>query len=134
MPPPLLAKLVAPTGVPIPVMKMDCEGCEYKLFEDVVRVDPKFFTRVDQLAIEVHLCKTIGAADRQRVLNYGRLLALLHKSGHRLQHSYVMHCSEPDKPPEKYGVDPLLIQTGYHRTSTSFGTDGHCHNHLFARQ
>ena len=143
---------------------MDCEGCEYKLFEDVMAHDPLFFTRVDQFAIEVHLSKTIGASSDENVIMYGKLLALLHRSGHRLQHSvrtsaiepsslpmrsiqlfvhslplilhspqYVLHCSYPDKPPESYGVVPILSQTRYHRTSTAFGTDGHCHNYLFAR-
>ena len=31
MPPPLLAKLVAPAGKSIPLLKMDCEGCEYQV-------------------------------------------------------------------------------------------------------
>jgi len=133
MPPPLLAKLVAPGNTPIPVLKMDCEGCEYALYDSVMQHDPSFFTRVDQFAVEVHLSKTIGATDRRRVLNYGRLLGLLHKSGHQLQHSLVAHCSEPDKLPESLGVVRLFTATGYHRTSTEFGTDGHCHNYLFAR-
>ena len=65
MSPPLLAKLVAPGNMPIPVLKMDCEGCEYALYDDVIQHDPSFFMRVDQFVIEVHLSKSIGAADRR---------------------------------------------------------------------
>jgi hypothetical protein len=104
-----------------------------QLYADVMKHDPLFFTRVDQFVIEVHLCRTIGASNRENVLNWGKLLALLHRSGLRLQHSHVRHCSLPTEPPESYGVVPLLRQTGYHRTSAKFGTDGHCHNYLFAR-
>ena len=177
MPPPLLAQLVAPGNTPIPVLKMDCEGCEYALYDSVMHHNPGFFMRVDQFVIEVHLSKSIGASSRRcaphmdakvthkcacacvhliaystdytrcghstslspcvfrhrRVLNYGRLLGLLHKSGHRLQHSIVAHCSPPKEPPESLGVVKLFQTTQYHRSSTAFGTDGHCHNYLFAR-
>lgn len=135
MPPPQLARLVA-RGQRIPILKMDCEGCEYKIFDDVMRHDPRFFLRVDQVALEVHLSKTIGLATRENALSYGKLLALLHRSGHRLQHSFVLHCSRPDKPPETSGVRQELWDTGYYKgpaaSNRNFG-DGHCHNYLFAR-
>lgn len=115
--------------------------------------DPMFFTRVDQFAVEVHLSRAIGGGSRENVLNYGNLLALLHRSGHVLQHSYVLHCSEPDRYPENLGVRQEFVTTGYWRQhggggnglwdgkrrgdgvrwSERYPTDGHCHNYLFAR-
>lgn len=61
--------------------------------------DPLFFTRVDQFAIEVHLSKTIGASSDENVIMYGKLLALLHRSGHRLQHSVRTSAIEPSSLP-----------------------------------
>jgi hypothetical protein len=136
MPPPLLANLVgvATHSQGIPVLKMDCEGCEYQVWDHVMTHDPRFFTRVDQVSLEVHLSIAIGASSTQNVLNYGRLLSLLHRSGHRLQFKDISHCSPPTEPPESLGAHPLFNKTRYMRLDKDGNPDGHCHNYLFARR
>ena len=54
--------------------------------------DPLFFDRVDQFALEVHLSE-MWALNNAHFLNYGRLLALLIRSGFLLQHVYLDFCS-----------------------------------------
>mmetsp|Transcript_7637 Transcript_7637/g.34636 ORF Transcript_7637/g.34636 Transcript_7637/m.34636 type:complete len:297 (-) Transcript_7637:180-1070(-) len=118
-----LAKLVAPEEI-ISILKMDCEGCEYKLYEYVARHDPWFFHRVDQFAVEVHLSRTLGMASDDDALAWGKLLVLLERAGHRLQNSVIDHCSPAD---EASGTLQIVRDIGY---STGFDL---CHNYLFAK-
>ena len=39
----------------IPILKMDCEGCEYAIARDVLLEEPLFFHSVDQFTFEAHL-------------------------------------------------------------------------------
>jgi len=39
----------------IGVLKMDCEGCEYSLGDDILNDDPEFFYNVNQFAVEIHI-------------------------------------------------------------------------------
>jgi len=39
----------------IDYLKIDCEGCEWALFEALEKYDPTFLSSVGQLAIEVHM-------------------------------------------------------------------------------
>mmetsp|Transcript_47475 Transcript_47475/g.148487 ORF Transcript_47475/g.148487 Transcript_47475/m.148487 type:complete len:305 (+) Transcript_47475:51-965(+) len=72
-------------AAPLAVLKMDCEGCEYSLYADTVGQNPLFFSTVDQFALEVHLSLK-WVPDNATFLGYGRLLALLRRSG-RKSHS-----------------------------------------------
>ena len=38
----------------INVLKIDCEGCEVTMSRDILREDPEFLFKVDQLSIETH--------------------------------------------------------------------------------
>lgn len=39
----------------INVLKIDCEGCEWDAFDDLVRTNPRLLSRVDQIVLELHL-------------------------------------------------------------------------------
>ena len=62
------------------VLKMDCEGCEYGLADDVLKHDERFFHKVDQIAIEIHTTKLI-AQTKDHALALGRLFYLLEDAG-----------------------------------------------------
>jgi hypothetical protein len=125
-----LSKLVA-TELPIPILKMDCEGCEYKLYEHIVQLEPNFFQRVDQLAIEIHLSKNLGMATDHDALMWGKTLVLLERAGHKLQDVSIGSCAAVD---EATGTAQLMAETGYaNKEDQKPGDRGHCHNYLFAR-
>ena len=84
---------------------------------------PRFFDQVDQFLLEVHLSRN-WVADNGTFLQYGRLLALLARSGHVLRHAQTGFCSGG----EIMGLIPLVVSSGYFRR-----TSGHCENLLFAR-
>ena len=106
------------------VLKMDCEGCEYVLYESIVRRDPTFFKRVRQFAVEVHLSR-LWIRSTHEMLQYGRLLALLKRAGLTVQHARLDHCGPAH---EALGTIPELTSSGYYTPGT-----GHCQNLLFAR-
>mmetsp|Transcript_26907 Transcript_26907/g.80342 ORF Transcript_26907/g.80342 Transcript_26907/m.80342 type:complete len:222 (+) Transcript_26907:2-667(+) len=110
-------------AAPLAVLKMDCEGCEYSLYADTVANNPLFFATVDQFALEVHLSLK-WAPDNATFLGYGRLLALLRRSGHQLYDASADWCSGG----EQMGLLPLVRGSGYFRRRR-----GHCENLLFAR-
>lgn len=118
------AALVAP-GEHIQLLKMDCEGCEFEIFRDVLEFDPTWFERVRQVALEVHLSKSLGLDSIKALYGFGHLLQLLEKSGHELQHVRITNCDISD---ESSGVMPQLLDMGFARDG-----EGHCHNYLFAR-
>jgi hypothetical protein len=125
-----LSALVAPNQ-PIPILKMDCEGCEYRLYEPIMRYEPNFFERVDQLAIEIHLSKALGMSTNDAALEWGKTLVLLERAGHRLQDVSIGSCAAAD---ETTGTADLMIETGYaDKENLDPGNRGHCHNYLFAR-
>ena len=101
-----------------------CQGCEYRLYKDTMAQAPSFFERVDQIVLEVHLSRR-WAADDATVIEYGRLLALLARSGHVLRHAQSGFCSGG----EVMGVTPLVRSSGYLRRP-----GGHCENLVFARE
>ena len=117
------ASLVTPSPHKVSVLKMDCEGCEYALYDHAMEHDSLFFERVDQFVIEAHLSRK-WAADWKSVLNYGRLLALLQRAGFHLYDARIGWCSGG----EPMGLDDLFVSSGYYRRS-----GGHCENLLFAR-
>ena len=118
-----LAKLVAPKSR-ISVLKMDCEGCEYSIYKDIMKHDPYFFEKVDQFAIEVHLSKQWMRSDYE-LIQYGKLLHMLFTFGFKLQHVMTTHCAPVH---EGTGLLKSLTDTGY------YSNTGHCENFLFARE
>jgi hypothetical protein len=58
-------------------------------------------------------------------MNFGRLLAILEKSGHILVHAYVTPCAPPH---EAYGCHDELVSLGYPCLAGKM-----CQNFLFAR-
>lgn len=121
--PPALAHMLAPSQ-PVPILKMDCEGCEYALYSEVMAHDPTFFERVDQFAVEVHVSR-MWMKSRKELVEYGRLLALLFRLSFRLEWQRLDHCTPSH---EETGLLPELAELRYHD-----GKRGHCENFLFAR-
>ena len=99
---------------------------EYSLYDDVMASgDLRFFDRVDQLALETHLSSVWAVSDAQ-FLMYGRLLALLIRSGLKLQHPQLQFCSGGE---EHGSVVPLARSSGYLLRARF-----HCEDLLFARE
>lgn len=63
----------------IRALKMDCEGCEFALGEDIWNEDCRFFERVDAFHVELHLCKGMMQPDGEDKI--GLLFALLRRAG-----------------------------------------------------
>eukprot|EP00965_Chrysotila_dentata_P257990 6213061-Pleurochrysis_carterae.AAC.8 len=84
---------------------------------------PRFWERVEQIAIEVHLSR-LWAADDATFLEYGRFLALLLRAGHRLRDAKFAFCSGG----EPMGLTPLVASSGYMQSPRP-----HCENLLFAQ-
>ena len=106
----------------VDVVKMDCEGCEYALVQNMRVSDPSFLGRVDQLILEVHISrKWISSPTHLR--NLGLLYHLLFQEGFNLLHADLTHCAPDD---EATGCPQELIKIGY-------PCYAHCHNYLFAR-
>jgi hypothetical protein len=123
--PTYLVKAIAAENKHISILKMDCEGCEHYLYDEIIRNDRDFFERVDQFAVEFHASKSLGMAAKRDALAWGKLLVMLQKAGHRLQTVSIVHCGKDD---QDSGTTDELITSGYIRPG-----DGHCHNYLFAR-
>lgn len=107
-------------GHPLYALKMDCEGCEYSLAEDILRDDPNFFLAVLQLNIEIHLPRTFASTD-QDVYNMGRLLRLIYLSGMKLIHVDSGQCGPKD---QALGCHDLLQRV-------NFPCDPGCRSFLF---
>ena len=110
----------------VTVLKMDCEGCEFAIAEDVLREDPMMFHRVDQYAVEVHVPQRFMATPRH-VHNYAVLLRLLREAGLVLVEAAMSGCSPDD---ESTGCLPVLAEAGY---PCAIGKFVMCQNFLFAR-
>ena len=106
------------------VLKMDCEGCEFAIAQDVLRENPTFFHNVDQFAVEVHVPK-IFMKTAYHAHNYALLLRQLREAGLELVHAHITGCHPDD---EKSGCQPALAEAGY-----PCGPVKMCQNFLFAR-
>jgi len=109
----------------VSVLKMDCEGCEYSLGEDIALEDPAFFRHVDQFAIEVHVSKT-WLETQDALYSLGLIYFFLAEAGLKLQHAEIQGCA-PEK--EMIGCMDELVEMGY-----PCGLRKSCHNYLFARE
>mgnify|MGYP006093067287 CR=1 FL=1 len=123
----------------VALLKMDCEGCEYRLYDEVANeADWTFFERVDQLVLETHLPRKYAANDDE-FLQYGKLLALLVRAGHRLESLEAAYCGGGG---QFMGLTPLVAASGYYRRHTDqpplgngkIRTELHCENLLFVRR
>jgi len=83
-----------------------------------------FFTRVDQMALEVHLSRSWITND-DYALDFGRLIALMERSGLRPMHGGIGSCAAFD---EARGCPDILKEVGY-----PCGPSKMCQNFLFAR-
>ncbi len=106
------------------VLKMDCEGCEYALARDVARFDPAFFTKVDQVALEVHV-SNYWIKDELHLHYLGLLYHMLFVNGFTLEHATVSGCA---REKELLGCQQELVAMGY-----PCGLGKSCHNYLFAK-
>ena len=130
--PALLAQAVARQPARISVLKMDCEGCEYALYADILdSPEPNLFSRVDQFNLEYHPPVVLGKARVDEyiahMLNYGRLLILLERAGLSLKQTFSIQagplCSSDPGP-------AVRNATGYWEGR---GKSYYCENLLFAR-
>lgn len=110
----------------IDILKMDCEGCEYALAEDILREDPTFFKNVGQFVVEVHVGNK-WITSHQHVVNLGMLFVLLEEAGLRLQNAKIVGCSPWD---EELGCPDSLTKLNYPCTRPGFGQ---CHMYAFSR-
>jgi len=108
------------------VLKMDCEGCEYKVADGMLGCSPgpgcdrHFFDRVDQFAVEFHLPKRFIRS--QKYLDgLAKLLWLLQEAGLQLIDAGNGGCGPP-----KEVIDEVKNIWG---VNARFG----CSNFLFAR-
>lgn len=91
------------------VLKMDCEGCEFGIAEDVENESPAFWSTVDQFAVEVHLPRFFMRTPRH-MHNWALLLRQLRVAGLKLVHADITGC-HPDH--ERSGCLPELVDAGY---------------------
>jgi len=108
----------------VAVLKMDCEGCEYALAEDILQEDPTFFDHVEQFAVEIHVSRVFMTSPKHG-LNLGRLFLLLERSGLQLIEALLGPCGPPH---ETSGCTAELVESGY-----PCGPNLMCQNLLFAR-
>jgi hypothetical protein len=109
----------------VTVLKMDCEGYEYSLGEDIALEDPSFFTHVDQFAVEIHVSKN-WLETQDALYSLGLLYYFLEEAGLKLQHAEILGC---DPLKESIGCMDELTEMG-----DPCGLGKSCHNYLFARE
>ncbi len=93
----------------IDLLKIDCEGCEVALARDMLREDPYFLHRIDQISIETHVTKT-WMTTQEHIYYFGLLLVLLEEAGFVMEWSSVFGCS---KRHEITGCMPELKKYGW---------------------
>ena len=108
----------------IDVLKMDCEGCEYALAQDILLEDPDFFQSVDQLAIEIHVSQK-WLKTEVHAHHLGMLYALVKAAGLRLVETVFGGCHRDHEAP---GCHPALQEAGFPCDQGKM-----CNNLLFAR-
>ena len=98
--------------------------------------DWRFFERVHQLVLEVHLPRKYASNDAE-FLEYGRFLALLLRAGHRVQSLETAYCGGGG---QFMGLTPLVKESGYYKRYTGLSPhqrprmEHHCENLLFVKR
>lgn len=111
----------------IAVLKMDCEGCEYSLAQDVLTEEPTFFDRVDQFAMEIHWSR-MWMKSKTEMYALASLFELLEQAGLKLVHVNLTPCGAFAA---RAGLLPELKD--YMSVLFAPGPQQQCHNYLFAR-
>jgi hypothetical protein len=93
----------------IDLLKMDCEGCEVTLARDILREDPYFLHRVDQISIESHVTKA-WMTTTEHVYYFAMMFALLEEAGFKMEWSSIFGCL---KRHEIQGCLPEFEQYGW---------------------
>lgn len=110
-------------GVPsLYALKMDCEGCEYQLAQDIVRDNPHFLHSVLQLNIEMHFPKGFMKSEKELV-GLARLTHILRVEGFSLVHMDNGRCDIRDL---EAGCLPEMETAG-------IKCEPGCRSYLFAR-
>lgn len=91
--PPAALRELRGSGARLDILKMDCEGCEYAISDNVHEQDPGFFERVGQFIVEVHVGKRFLPSE-EHLAALEDLLRLLERAGFRLQHAHFLGCGE----------------------------------------
>ena len=108
----------------IHVLKMDCEGCEYALGEDIEKENRDFFLNVDQFSVEVHTSK-FWISTKRHIYYFAKLFYYLKKARLEIIDVQLVACSRAH---EDYGCPDELIEAGYPCSRGKM-----CQNILFAR-
>jgi len=93
----------------IDMIKIDCEGCELALARDILREDPDFLHRVDQINIETHVTKA-WMNTREDTYYFGLMFALMEEAGYVMEWSSVFGCA---KRHEIQGCMPEIHEFGW---------------------
>jgi len=93
----------------IDMIKIDCEGCELAVSRDILREDPHFLHRVDQINIETHVTKA-WMNTREDTYYFGLLFALMEEAGYVMEWSSVFGCA---KRHEIVGCMPEIHEFGW---------------------
>ena len=81
---------------PLFALKMDCEGCEYSLANDILEDDPNFFQYVLQFNIEIHLPLSFATKSAD-IYGFGRLIRLIYLANMSLVHVDNARCGPKDR-------------------------------------
>jgi hypothetical protein len=94
---------------PVTVLKMDCEGCEWKALHQIVTETPELLTHVHTIILEMHLetqlqmttssdLKLLASFYDHYITRLGFRMAYLHEFGEHSRHQ----------------VHPVLVELGLH--------------------
>lgn len=108
----------------VPLLKMDCEGCEYSLASDVDAEEPDMWNKIQQFVVEIHVSK-LWISSFNHVHNLALLWTQLREAGLKLVNVEQGGCAPVDEEP---GCPSELIESDFPCYSR-----GMCINLLFAR-
>jgi hypothetical protein len=125
----LYAAISMVNDIPLKLLKMDCEGCEYYLYESTLQYKPDFWAHVEQFAVEIHVTKKfmpVGIDGEGDGLGLAYLFALLRREHFRIQDVKLTSCAPDD---EALGCSQTLVAHGWPCAQGQM-----CQNILFSKQ